>query len=276
MDLPKNAFKQALARGTTLYGLWLGLPDTSVAEIAAGAGFDWLLVDHEHGPFELRDIMRHLQAIAPYDVAPLVRPVEGNPALLKKLLDMGVQTFLVPMVDDADQARALVQALRYPPAGKRGLGTSMARAAHWNQVPGYLQQANAEICLIVQVETASAMDNLAAIVAVDGVDAVFIGPSDLSASMGYIGNPGHPEVVQAINQGLQTITAAGKYAGMLCMDPAQVTAYANQGASFIGVGVDTMLLSQGAHQLARRFKGSATPGGRLLEDQDAEKPQVGY
>jgi 4-hydroxy-2-oxoheptanedioate aldolase len=267
MELTRNRFKQALASGNTQYGLWLGLPDTSVAEITAGAGFDWLLIDHEHGPFELRDIMRHLQAVAPYNVAPLVRPVDGNPALLKKLLDMGVQTFLVPMVDDAAQAEALVQALRYPPAGKRGLGTSMARAAHWNQVPGYLQQANDEICLIVQVETASAMANLEAIVAVDGVDAVFIGPSDLSASMGHIGKAGHPEVVQAINRGLQTITAAGKYAGMLCMDPDQVTGYADRGASFIGVGVDTVLLSQGAHQLARTFKG----GG-----DGADTPQTGY
>ncbi|MCZ6832002.1 MAG: aldolase/citrate lyase family protein [Gammaproteobacteria bacterium] len=267
MDLPRNTFKQALASGKTQYGLWLGLADTSVAEITASAGFDWLLIDHEHGPFELRDIMRHLQALAPYDVAPIVRPVEGNPALLKKLLDMGVQTFLVPMVDNADQAEALVQALRYPPAGRRGLGTSMARAARWNQVPGYVRQANEEICLIVQAETTSAMANLESILAVEGVDGVFIGPSDLSASMGHIGDVGHPDVVDAINKGLAAITAAGKYAGILCVDPALVAGYENQGASFIGVGVDTLLLSQGARQLARQFKG----GG-----DGEDKPQAGY
>ena len=267
MELPRNKFKQGLASGNTQYGLWLGLPDSSVAEIAAGAGFDWLLIDHEHGPFELRDIMGHLQAIAPYPVAPIVRPVEGNPALLKKMLDMGVQSFLVPMVDDAAQAQAVVHALRYPPAGKRGLGTSMARAARWNQVPGYLQKANEEICLIVQVETAGAMANLDAILAVEGVDGVFIGPSDLSASMGHIGNAAHPEVVEAINKGLGAIAAAGKYAGMLCMDPALVEGYVAQGASFVGVGVDTVLLTQGAGKLVRQFKGS---GG------SEEKPQAGY
>jgi 4-hydroxy-2-oxoheptanedioate aldolase len=267
VKLPHNKFKQVMASGEPRYGLWLGLPDNSVAEIAAGAGFDWLLVDHEHGPFELRDIMAQLQAMAPYPVAPVVRPVDGNPALLKKLLDIGVQTFLVPMVDDAAQAQSLVQALRYPPAGTRGLGTSMARGARWNQVPGYLQQANAEICLIVQVETASAMKNLDAILAVEGVDGVFIGPSDLSASMGHLGNAAHPEVVEAINRGLGAISAAGKYAGILCMDPELVTGYVTQGANFVGVGVDTLLLTQGAAKLVRQFKG----GG-----EGEDKPQASY
>jgi 4-hydroxy-2-oxoheptanedioate aldolase len=267
MDAPRNRFRQAMAAGTPQFGLWLGLPDTSVAEIAAGAGFDWLLIDHEHGPFELRDVLAHLQAIAPYPVAPIVRPVDDNPALLKKLLDMGVQTFLVPMVDTAEQAEDLVQALRYPPEGKRGLGTSMARAARWNQVPTYVHEANAEICLIVQVETAAAMHNLDAILAVEGVDGVFIGPSDLSASMGHVGDAAHPDVVRAINEGLATIVAAGKFAGMLCMDPALVKGYTARGANFVGVGVDTLLLGQGARQLARRFKG----------DGDSELPvQAGY
>jgi 4-hydroxy-2-oxoheptanedioate aldolase len=267
MDLPRNRFKQVMASGDTRYGMWLGLPDSSVAEIAAGAGFDWLLIDHEHGPFELRDVFSHLQAIAPYPVAPIVRPVDDNPALLKKLLDMGVQTFLVPMVDDAAQAEAIVRALRYPPAGTRGLGTSMARGARWNQVPGYLQEANEEICLVVQVETAGAMDNLDAILAVEGVDGVFIGPSDLSASMGPVGNAAHPEVVEVINQGLAAIRAAGKYSGMLCMDPALVEGYVSQGANFVGVAVDTLLLTQGAARLVRQFKGG---------DSGEEKPQAGY
>ena len=254
MDLPRNRFKQALARGTTLYGFWLGLPDPSVAEISAGAGFDWLLIDQEHGPFELRDIMGHLQALAPYPVAPIVRPSEGRPALLKKLLDIGVQTLLVPMVEDAEQARCLVEAVRYPPAGRRGLGTSMARAARWNQVPGYLQQADAEICLIVQVETIAALEQLEAIAAVAGVDAVFIGPSDLSASMGHIGNPAHPEVLAAINKGLTTIKKAGKHAGLLCLDHELIDGYVARGARFIGVGVDTLVLSQGARLLAEKCK----------------------
>ena len=268
MDLPRNRFKQSLTGGGPVYGLWLGLPDPTVAELAAGSGFDWLLIDHEHGPFELRDIMQHLQAVAPYPVAPIVRPVEGNPALLKKMLDIGVQTLLIPMVETAEQARELVSAALYPPAGTRGLGTSMARAAQWNRVPGYLHQANDEICLLLQVETATAMENLDAILAVDGVDGVFIGPSDLSASMGHIGDAGHPEVREAIGHGLASIKAAGKLAGLLCMDPELVASYVEQGADFVGVGVDTLILGQGMVRLAEQFKSGKTPA--------PDKPQAGY
>jgi len=258
MELEKNRFRQALATGKTQYGFWLGLPDNTVAEMAAAAGFDWLLIDHEHGPFELRDILVQLQAMAPYPVAPVVRPACGDPALLKKLLDIGVQSLLVPMVDAPEQARELVSAVRYPPAGKRGLGTSMARAARWNQIHDYARQANGEICLIVQAETARAMDNLNAILAVDGVDGVFIGPSDLSASLGRPGDPGHPEVVSAISEGLRTIRAAGKYAGLLCLDPALVDNYVEQGADFVGVGVDTLVLSRGMRRIAARFGNKET------------------
>ncbi|MCM0611498.1 4-hydroxy-2-oxoheptanedioate aldolase [Marinobacter sediminum] len=268
MELSKNRFKQGLAAGETQYGLWLGLPDNSAAEIAAIAGFDWLLIDGEHAPFDLRTIMSHLQAMAPYDVAPIVRCVEGNTALIKQLLDIGVQTLLVPMVEDAEQAKQLVQAVRYPPAGIRGLGTSLARAARWNQTPGYLKKANDEICLIVQVETVSAMDNLDEILAVDGVDGVFIGPSDLSASMGYIGDAGNPKVVDTVNKGLSRIRAAGKHAGLLCLDPSLTESYIKHGANFVGVGVDTMILANETRKLAQRFK-----QGAPAED---DKPQAGY
>lgn len=268
MELQPNKFKAALASGDTQYGFWLGLPDNSVAEMAATAGFDWLLIDHEHGPFELRDIMGHLQAMAPYDVAPIVRPACDDPALIKKLLDIGVQTLLVPMVDTASQAKQIVAAVRYPPYGKRGLGTSMARAARWNQVPGYAGKANDEICLIVQAESTEALENLDAILAVEGVDGIFIGPSDLSASMGHLGNPGHPDVVQAIGEALANIRAAGKYAGLLCMDPALVSTYVEKGAHFIGVGVDTLVLTQGMRALREQFKG----GGSDAPD----TPQAGY
>jgi 4-hydroxy-2-oxoheptanedioate aldolase len=268
MELPKNRFKQGLASGQPQYGLWLGLPDNSAAEIAAVAGFDWLLIDGEHAPFDLRTIMSHLQAMAPYDVAPIVRCVEGSTALIKQLLDIGAQTLLVPMVETAEQAEQLVQAVRYPPQGIRGLGTSLARAARWNQVPGYLKKANDEICLIVQVETANAMNNLDAILAVEGVDGVFIGPSDLSASMGYIGDAGNPVVVETINTGLNKIRAAGKYAGLLCLDPSLAQNYVEQGANFVGVGVDTMILANETRKLAQRFK-----QGAPVED---DKPQAGY
>lgn len=268
MQPPKNKFKQALATGKPQYGLWLGLPDKSAAEIAALAGFDWLLIDGEHAPFNLDSIMSHLQAIAPYPVAPLVRCVEGDTALIKQLLDIGVQTLLVPMVETAEQAEELVKAVSYPPEGIRGLGTSLARAAGWNNYAGYLKTANDEICLLVQVETVTAMENLDAILAVEGVDGVFIGPSDLSASMGYLGDAGNPAVVTAINQGLNKIRAAGKYAGLLCLDPSLAADYIAEGANFVGVGVDTLLLAQATRRLATSFK-----EGKPLEE---AKPQAGY
>jgi 4-hydroxy-2-oxoheptanedioate aldolase len=268
MELKKNAFKAGLDSGITQYGLWLGLPDNTAAEIAACAGFDWLLIDGEHAPFDLRTIMTHLQAMSAYPVAPIVRPVEGSTALIKQLLDVGAQTLLVPMVDTAEQAKSLVDAVRYPPNGIRGLGTSLARAAAWNNIAGYAQKANDEICLLVQVETQLALDNLDEILAVEGVDGVFIGPSDLSASMGYIGQAGHPDVVSAIKGGLKKIRAAGKYAGLLCLDPSLAKDYEQAGANFIGVGVDTMILAQGAKRLAAQFKSPET----LTE----QKPQAGY
>ncbi len=254
MDLPINHFKRAIKSGQAQYGLWMGLPDSICAEIGAGAGFDWLLIDSEHAPYSIRDIHNHLQTIQAYNIPAIVRPVEGRTALLKQLLDIGAQTLLIPMVDTAEQAQQLVKNVRYPPQGIRGLGTSMARAARWNSVDGYLQKANDEICLIVQAETTKAMENLAEIVAVDGVDAVFIGPSDLSASMGHIGNPGHPDVVAAIEQGFATILKAGKAAGVLAVDEKLAKGYVEKGASFVGVGVDAALLTNATRQLANQFK----------------------
>ena len=257
MELPVNRFKARLKAGENQFGLWLGLPDATAAEIVAGANFDWLLIDGEHAPFDLQTILNVLRALEPYSVSPIVRPVVGDTNLIKQLLDIGAQTLLVPMVDTAEQAEQLVKAVRYPPEGIRGLGSSLARAARWNQIPGYLKKANSEICLIVQVETVKALENLDAIAAVEGVDAVFIGPSDLSASMGYIGDAGHPKVVAAIEDGIARITAAGKAAGLLSMDPALSEHYIKQGATFVGVGVDTLLLANGAKQLIARFRGES-------------------
>ncbi len=265
MKLPLNLFKRALNSERPQYGLWMGLPDTICAEIGASAGFDWVLIDAEHAPYSIRDVHNHLQAIAPYEVPAIVRPAEGRTALLKQLLDVGAQSFLVPMVDTVEQAKQLVQDVRYPPDGIRGLGASMARAARWNRVEGYLQHANEEICLIVQAETTTAMNNLKDIVAVEGIDGVFIGPSDLSASMGHIGNPGHPDVVAAIESGFESILAAGKAAGVLAVDAELAKHYADKGASFIGVGVDAALLSSATRQLANQFIGS-----------NKSKDQAGY
>jgi 4-hydroxy-2-oxoheptanedioate aldolase len=256
MKLPVNHFKRRLALGEVQYGLWLGLPDATSAEICAGAGFDWLLIDSEHAPFDLQTILSALRAMAPHPSSAIVRPVVGDVNLIKQLLDIGAQTLLVPMIDTADQAELMARAVRYPPEGIRGLGSSLARAAQWNQIPGYLTKANSEICLLVQVETVKALENLDDILKVQGVDGVFIGPSDLSASMGYIGDAGHPEVVAAIDNAITRIRASGKAAGLLSMDPALSRHYIEQGATYVGVGVDTLLLSQGARRLVAEFRGT--------------------
>jgi|TARA_B110000977_G_scaffold180919_1_gene241111 4-hydroxy-2-oxoheptanedioate aldolase len=253
MLIKKNTFKQSLNLDKPTFGLWLGIPDATVAQIGAGAGFDWVLIDAEHGPFDLKSIMGHLQAIEPYPVSSIVRPVEGNTALIKQLLDIGTQTLLIPMVNTAEQATELVKAAYYPPRGIRGLGTSMARAAQWNRVPDYLQKANDEVCLIVQIETLEGLKNIESIVAVEGVDAVFIGPSDLSAAMGYIGNPGHPEVLAAIDHGFKIINNAGKKAGVLAVTKDLADHYINAGAHFVGVGVDAALLANATRKLAADF-----------------------
>ena len=233
MDLPKNAFLLALQEKRTLYGCWLGLPDPNVAEIAATAGWDWLLIDHEHAPFELSDVLSHLRTIAPYPVAPLVRPVNDDPSLLKKFLEMGVQTFVIPMIDTAEQAAACAAAVYYPPKGLRGVGTSLARAARWNQVPGYLHHANDEICLIVQAETVTALENLDAILAVPGVHGVFIGPSDLAASMGKIGQSNDSSLETAVLDSIIKIKAAGKVAGILTLNDAMIEKCTHAGADFM-------------------------------------------
>jgi 4-hydroxy-2-oxoheptanedioate aldolase len=251
--IKKNQFKQALQGDVPQFGLWQGIPDTSVAEIGAGAGFDWVLIDAEHGPFDLKSVMAHLQAIEPYPVSALVRPVEGSTALIKQLLDIGAQTLLVPMVDTAKQAEEIVRAAKYPPQGVRGLGTSMARSANWNRQTDYLEKANDEICVIVQVETLAGLKNIKEIVNVDGVDAVFIGPSDLSAAMGYVGNPGHPDVVEAIGNAFKIILDAGKQAGVLAVTKILVDGYVKAGARFIGVGVDAALLANATRQLAAQY-----------------------
>ena len=265
-DIQRNAFRAGLDSGNTQFGVWLGIPDSSVAEIMAGAGFDWLVIDHEHGAFELRDVMTHLQAMAPYDVAPIVRPVDGDPALLKKLCDIGAQSFIVPMIDTAEQAQEIVSAVHYPPDGRRGLGTSLARASRWNTVTDYARHANEQMCVVVQAETVEAIGNLEAIANTDGIDGVFIGPSDLSASMGHVGDVSHPDVVEAVSDAIRTIRSAGKHAGLLCLDDSMVSHFVDCGANFVGVGVDALLLGNSARSLAAMYKS---------EDGDGP-PQAGY
>lgn len=254
MDMPVNRFKQRLHHGDVQIGLWLGLANAYCAELAANAGFDWLLIDGEHAPNQLGDMLAQLQAIAPYPSQALIRPVIGDTALIKQLLDIGAQTLLVPMVENAAQARELVRALRYPPQGIRGVGSALARASRWNSIADYLDQADAQMCLLVQIENAEGLANLDAIAAVEGVDGVFIGPADLSASMGHRGNPGHPEVQAAIEDAIVRIVKAGKAAGILSADENLARRYIELGATFVAVGVDTTVLMRGLQSLVGKFK----------------------
>ena len=254
MDMPLNQFKRALAAGDTQIGLFLGLANAYAAEVVGTAGFDWLLIDGEHGPNDLRSIIEQLQALAQYPVRPVVRTVDHDVARIKQLLDGGAQTLMVPMVETAAEAESLVRAMRYPPHGIRGVGTALARAARWNGVEGYFAQADGEMCLIVQIESTAGLAGLDDILKVEGVDAVFIGPSDLAASMGYLGQPGHPEVKAAVEGAIRKIAAAGKAAGVFSADPAIAAHYKTLGASFLLVGVDALLLRNASVALAAKFK----------------------
>ena len=254
MYTPVNGFKQALAARRVQVGLWLGLADPYCAEICAGAGFDWLALDAEHGPNTIRTLLSQLQAVASYPVHAVVRAAHGDPAHLKQLLDIGAQTLVVPLVESAEQAHAVVRATRYPPDGVRGVGSALARASRWNRRADYLQRADAEICVIVQAESAAALSHLDEITRVEGVDGVFLGPADLAASLGYRGEPAHPVVREALDRAIAAITAAGKAAGILSSDEALARGYLAAGCGFVAVGVDTTLLARATTALAERFK----------------------
>lgn len=248
-----NPFKNALAARQAQVGLWLSMADSYAAEACATAGFDWLLIDGEHAPNNVLSILPQLQSVAAYRSHPVVRAVNGDTALIKQLLDIGAQTLLVPMVDTAEQAAALVSATRYPPEGIRGVGAAVARASRWGARRDYLDEANDEVCLLVQAETRTALQNLEAICAVDGVDGVFIGPADLAASMGHRGKAGHPEVLAAIDDAIRTIVASGKAAGTLTSDATLARRYLDLGATFVAVGLDITLLVQATRRLAADF-----------------------
>ncbi len=267
MQTPVNTFKQALAEGTPQIGLWVGLANGYATELLAGTGYDWLLIDGEHAPNDVRSVLSQLQAVASawsaleHRSQPVVRIPIGDSTLIKQYLDIGAQTLLVPMVDTAGQAAQLVRAMRYPPDGMRGMGSALARASRWQTYPKYLHEANAETCLLVQAETVEAMRNLDAIAAVPGVDGVFIGPADLSASMGHVGNPGHPDVQAAIADGIARIRRAGKAAGILSTTEEQARKWLAAGVTFIAVGIDTVLLSNAAKDLVARYKQDTAGGG---------------
>lgn len=267
MDILHNKFKQALKDGQPQIGLWLGLCSSYSTELVAGAGFDWLLIDGEHAPNNVQTTLTQLQAIAAYPSQPVVRPPWNDPVIIKQLLDIGVQTLLLPMVQNAEQAKQAVRATRYPPEGIRGVGSALARASRWNRIPDYLRRANNEMCVIVQVETREAINNLSEILKVEGIDGVFIGPADLSADMGFFGDPNHPEVKAVIEKAIAQIRAADVAPGILMAAPDIAEHYLNIGAMFVAVGVDTTLLARTAEALAARF-------GRSHSDIESNTPSV--
>ena len=249
-----NPFKAALRESRPQIGLWQALASPITAEICAGAGFDWLLFDGEHGPNDVPGLLAQLQAVTPYPTAPVARLPVADARLAKQYLDIGFQTLLVPFVESAEEAAMMARAVRYPPDGIRGLAPGLTRAARWNRIPNYLNRADAEVCLLVQIESRAGLEALDQIAAVDGVDGLFIGPADLSAALGHRGDPGHPDVVATIEDAVDRILAAGKAAGILALDPVLAERYLARGCSFVAVGTDAGLLSAGAHGLAAQAR----------------------
>jgi 4-hydroxy-2-oxoheptanedioate aldolase len=257
MELPRNTFKDALRAARPQIGLWLGLADAYATELLASTGFDWLAIDAEHAPNDPRSVLAQLQALAPYPVHAVVRTASDEATLLKQYLDIGAQTLLVPMVESAAQAQRIVAATRYPPAGIRGVGGALARASRWNLIGNYLRDCADQLCVLVQVESATGLQNLPAIAATAGVDGVFFGPADLAASLGLLGRPADAQVQAAITQGIKAVQQAGKAAGVLSADPSLARSYLAAGAMFVAVGVDTTMLIQAAKQLLGAFKSTA-------------------
>ena len=253
MDLPQNHFKRAIRAGKPQIGLWSTLSSGYTVEVVAGAGFDWLLLDTEHSPVDIENLLGQLQAAAPYASHPIVRIPWNDMVTVKRVLDIGAQTLLVPYVQNVDEARNAVAHTRYPPAGVRGVaGTT--RATRFGRVKDYAKRAHEEICVLVQVETESALKNIEAICALDGIDGVFIGPADLHASLGHAGETANPKVKPMIDEAIRRIRKAGKAPGILTPNEADARHWLECGALFVAVGSDAGILARGADALAAKFK----------------------
>jgi len=253
MEVPQNPFKRALKGGRAQIGLWSSLSSNYSVEVIAGAGFDWILLDCEHSPNDLESLLAQLQAAAPYPTHPVVRVPWNDMVNIKRVLDVGAQSLLIPYVSTAEEARAAVSYTRYPPAGVRGVaGTT--RATRFGRIKDYAKRAHEEICVLVQVETQAALDNIEAICAVDGVDGVFVGPADLHASLGYTGEIANPKVKPMIDDALKRIRKAGRAPGILTPNEADAKHWLGCGALFVAVGADVGILARGAEALAAKFK----------------------
>jgi 4-hydroxy-2-oxoheptanedioate aldolase len=253
MENPQNRFKRALRAGRPQIGLWTSIASHYTAEVVAGAGFDWLLIDTEHAPADLENVLRQLQAVAAYSVTPVVRVPWNDMVTIKRVLDLGVQTILIPQVTTAAEARNAVAYARYPSAGVRGAAGS-TRATRFGRIQNYFANADAEICVLVQLETETALKNIEAVAAIDGIDGIFIGPADLHASLGYLGEVAHEKVLPIIDDAVVRITKAGKPAGILTSSEENARRWLKLGALFVAVGTDINLLARAADQLAQKFK----------------------
>lgn len=254
MQIQQNSFKRALSEGRQLLGLWVGLGDDNVAELCAHAGFDWLVIDGEHGPNDLRSILSQLRAVQGSPTAAVVRLSSDDRVTIKQHLDIGAQSLLIPMIESAEQAREVVRSCRYPPVGARGVGAALARASRYGRVGDYIHRAADEISILLQVETVKGIDALEAILEVDGVDGVFVGPADLAADMGLPGKPGCDQVQQIVVDALETIGKSDKAAGILTSDVNLALQYQAMGVGFLAVGSDVSVLVSGLHQLRQKFR----------------------
>jgi 4-hydroxy-2-oxoheptanedioate aldolase len=253
MDIPLNALKHNLQAGKLQTGCWVSLASHASAEICAGAGFDWILIDMEHAPNELPMVHHQLHAAAAYPVPVVVRAPWNDTVLIKRLLDVGVQTLLLPYVQNEAEARRAVAAVRYPPRGVRGVSTN-SRANRFGRVTDYFKRAEDEICLILQMESRSALAQLEQIAAIDGVDGLFIGPQDLAADLGHLANPAHPEVQAVIADAIPRMKKTGKAAGILAFVEADARKWIEHGARFVAVTSDQYLLARETSAVAAKFK----------------------
>lgn len=253
MDLPINHFKRAIMAGEQQIGLWSSLASNVTTEVLAGAGFDWLLIDAEHAPNDVRSVLGQLQAMMEHRTAPIVRVPMNDKIEIKRYIDIGVQSFLIPMVETVEEAQAAVAATRFAPDGMRGFA-GVSRASRFGRIPDYHRRAHEEICILVQVESLEGIENIEAIAAVPGIDGVFIGPGDLSAAMGHLADQGNAEVVELIEKAIRRIVAAGNRPGILTGDETLARKYMEAGCLFTAVGLDTGILARGAEALARKYK----------------------
>ena len=249
-----NRFRQDLIAGKRLLGCWASLGSPITTEVLGIAGFDWILLDAEHAPNDVLTLVPQLMALKDSRSAPVVRPPWNDTVVIKRLLDAGFHNFLIPFVESADEARRAVAATRYPPAGVRGVSVSQ-RSNRYGSVPDYLKTINDNIAVMVQIESSAGVSAAAEIAAVDGVDGLFIGPSDLAAAFGHLGNAGHTDVQQAMTRVYAAGKAAGKAIGTLAPVEADARRYLEMGATFVAVGSDLGVLRMGTQALHDKFRG---------------------